>query len=186
MHHHHHTTATTATTGTATITVATAIMAVLALASRGALGGAVDRSHCAVGLWSSSPENVPLTGSLGHLGGVVDGPISGNGDMGLVVGEAAGGRLLLYVDSMQFHDVVGDTGQSYCGYDGQGSGKRGVGMLAVQPADASTNNSFAAQQIMANATISTTQVYVAPPTPFVNNNVITNIVLLLCLSASLA
>jgi hypothetical protein len=181
MHRHHPTTPTSTT-----ITVATAIMAVLALmASRGALGGAVDRSHCAVGLWSNSPENVPLTGSLGHLGGMVDGPISGNGDMGLVVGEAAGGRLLLYVDSMQFHDVVGDTGQSYCGYDGQGSGKRGVGMLTVHPAESFTNNSFAAQQIMANATISTTQVYVTPPPPFVSINVIANIVLLLCLRESL-
>lgn len=155
MHYHRHTMATTATA-----TVTTAL--VLTLASHGALGGAVDRSHCAMGLWSSSPNNVPLTGSLGHLGGMVDGPISGNGDMGLVVGEAAGGRLLLYIDSMQFHDVVGDTGQTYCGYDSDGSGKRGVGMLAVQPAETSGNNSFTAQQIMANATISTTQVYVQP------------------------
>ena len=53
--------------------------------------------------------NVPLKNGLGFMGGMVDGPISGNGDMGLVVG-AAGNKLLFYVDSMQFHDVVGDTG----------------------------------------------------------------------------
>ena len=77
---------------------------------------AVDRSHCAVGLWDAAPRNVPLKDGLGFMGGMVDGPISGNGDMGLVAGEAAGGRLLLYVDSMQVHDPVGDTGTSYCGY----------------------------------------------------------------------
>ena len=69
----------------------------------------VDRSHCAVGTWASAPMNVPLKNGLGFMGGMVDGPISGNGDMGLVVG-AAGNKLLFYVDSMQFHDVVGDTG----------------------------------------------------------------------------
>ena len=42
------------------------------------------------------------------------------------LGATAAGQVQLYVDSMQFHDPVGDTGTSYCGYDSNGSGKRGV------------------------------------------------------------
>lgn len=117
---------------------------------------AVDRSHCAVGSWTAPPLNVPLKDGLGFMGGMVDGPISGNGDMGLVVG-ATQSKLLLYVDSMQFHDVLGDTGTSYCGYDTQSSGKRGVGLLSLSPESASNASKFSATQTYANATVHTQQ-----------------------------
>jgi hypothetical protein len=116
----------------------------------------VDRSHCAVGTWTAPPLNVPLKDGLGFMGGMVDGPISGNGDMGLVVG-ATQSKLLLYVDSMQFHDVVGDTGTSYCGYSERGSGKRGVGLLTVAPEPALNTSGFGATQTYTNATVRTRQ-----------------------------
>ena len=45
----------------------------------------VDRSYCHVGKWDKAPLNVPLRTSRPTYGGMVDGPISGNGDFGLVV-----------------------------------------------------------------------------------------------------
>ena len=131
--------------------------------------GRVERSHCHVGQWDAAPLNVPLDGgaakpSLSSYGGVVDGPLSGNGDFGLVVGTnehtptaAQGSWLLMYVDTMHFRDVSGDTGQVYCGYDTQSAGKRGVGYLKVGPATPANASATSMEQHMANATVMTTQ-----------------------------
>jgi len=95
----------------------------------------VDRSYCHVGKWTKAPLNVPLDGgaaapSLSSYGGMVDGPISGNGDFGLVVGTnehtpAAnqGSWLLMYVDTMHFRDVQNDVGA--VGARDESGGKRG-------------------------------------------------------------
>ena len=143
------------------------LTSVLSLVVSGALPcRANDMSHCAVGKWDAAPKYVPLPMKDGPAGasldmhasgGTVDGPISGNGDMGLVAGAPAAqrGKLLLYVDAMQFHDPLESSGQSY-------GGKRGVGLLTVAPALAAPNGtmpSFEATQWMANATVETRQAW---------------------------
>jgi hypothetical protein len=146
-----------------------ALSAVAASAPLARAAQSVERSHCHVGKWTEAPLNVPLDGgsaapSLGSGGGVVDGPISGNGDFGLVVGTnertptaANGSQLLMYVDTMHFRDVISDTGQVYCGYDSKDAGKRGVGFLRVGPAVAAKANSTTMEQHIRNGTVVTTQ-----------------------------
>ena len=147
-----------------TVLAATVVAASLPLAQ-----AAVERSHCHVGKWTEAPLNVPLDGgsakpSLSSGGGVVDGPISGNGDFGLVVGtnehtssSASGSQLLMYVDTMHFRDVIDDTGQVYCGYDTESAGKRGVGFLRIGPASAAAANSTTMEQHISNGTVVTVQ-----------------------------
>lgn len=138
-------------------------------AAAGETAERVERSYCHIGQWDAAPRNVPLDGgspkpSLSSYGGVVDGPLSGNGDFGLVVGTnehtptaSQGSWLLMYVDTMHFRDVSGDTGQVYCGYDTSSAGKRGVGFLKIGPAVAANASTTSMEQHMANATVTTTQ-----------------------------
>ena len=103
----------------------------------------LDRSYCHVGKWDEPPRNVPLDGGADSpklsAGGTVDGPISGNGDFGLVVGTNEhtptanqGSWLLMYVDTMHFRDVQNDVGA--VGARDESGSKRGLGYLRVGPA----------------------------------------------------
>ena len=83
----------------------------------------VDRGYCHVGWWDTPPLKVPLDGGAEppnlRAGGIIDGPISENGDFGLVIGTDArtstasqGSWLLVYVDTMHFRDVQNGVGLS--------------------------------------------------------------------------
>ena len=133
--------------------------------------GGVDRSHCHVGMWDKAPMNVPLSRgkdppALHDYGGVVDGPISGNGDFGLVVGTnentptaAQGSWLLMYVDTMHFRDVDNDVGA--VGARDESGGKRGVGFLRVGPATNAKASATSMRQDITNATVHTVQTFKA-------------------------
>ena len=128
----------------------------------------VDRSYCHVGKWDRPPRNVPLDGGADSpklsAGGIVDGPVSGNGDFGLVVGTNEhtptanlGSWLLMYVDTMHFRDVQNDVGA--VGARDESGGKRGVGYLRISPATNSKANATTMRQDIANATVHTAQTF---------------------------
>ena len=128
----------------------------------------VDRSHCHVGKWDQAPLKVPLDGGADSpklsAGGIVDGPISGNGDFGLVVGTNEhtptanlGSWLLMYVDTMHFRDVQNDVGA--VGARDESGGKRGVGFLRCGPATNAKANATTMRQDIANATVHTAQTF---------------------------
>jgi hypothetical protein len=114
---------------------------------------------------------VPLDGgadppTLSAGGGMVDGPISGNGDFGLVVGTnehtptaSNGSWLLMYVDTMHFRDVQNDVGA--VGARDESGGKRGLGFLRVGPATNARANATTMRQDIANATVHTAQTFEA-------------------------
>ena len=97
---------------------------------------------------------------------MVDGPISGNGDFGLVVGTnehtptaSNGSWLLMYVDTMHFRDVQNDVGA--VGARDESGGKRGLGFLRVGPATNARANATTMRQDIANATVHTAQTFEA-------------------------
>jgi hypothetical protein len=129
---------------------------------------AVDHSYCHVGKWDAPPLKVPLDGGADSpklsAGGIVDGPISGNGDFGLVVGTNEhtptanlGSWLLMYVDTMHFRDVQNDVGA--VGARDESGGKRGVGYLRVGPAASAKAKATTMRQDITNATVHTAQAF---------------------------
>ena len=109
-----------------------------------------------VGEWSSAPKKLPS-------GGVVDGPLLGNGDIGVVLAnnemiKATAPRLTWWLSSNQMW-AAATTGVSQCGYKDASSGWGGLkqfgGLTLFAPTW--TDPAFAAQQILANGTVTTSQ-----------------------------
>ena len=137
--------------------MAPAIRAVLLCLLARAMGQGCGGPECVVGVWDDAPANVPASSSQN----VVDGPFSGNGDLGLVVGmldkQDARARLAIYLDLMQWHTPTGSSGVHTCGYGiGDAPAKTGLGVLSVE-ALGFNSTSVHLEQHIANATVHTWQ-----------------------------
>jgi hypothetical protein len=98
--------------------------------------------------WVKSPASTPSNDC-------VDGPILGNGALGVAVGSAHAGGLTFYIDRNDaWVPATGDI--SMCGYDTDHSGGRTVGQLQLE-FDGGLPAQFGAKQLIQNATVTTSQ-----------------------------
>jgi hypothetical protein len=96
--------------------------------------------------WTSSPVYTPSNGSP-------DGPVMGNGAVGVAVGSSGAGALSFFIDRNDvWTPATGDI--SACGYDIDNAGRRTVGALEFKFAG---DNGFSARQIIHNGTVTTSQ-----------------------------